>query len=397
MIYDDANRTLTQVRLDYDGANYVTFKTAMEYDGANRATRTINQGPDGDITTAADNLASTRWYDANGQVTQTQDPAGMQVVMAYDAFGQTTRQSEASETGGIGRITDRVYDRAGRLTRLTAYTDSSSASGGGGTGVQHTDYLYNKAGVITRATYPDDAVGDRGYVEFAFDGALRLTRQTDQKGLATDTVYDDMGRRLTVTRGSQVDSYTYTDWGALASAKRGTAANPDATSETTRLYDGLNRMTAETQEIEEDASPRTVSYDYDLAGNVLTLGYPGGTTIATSYDAGNRADILKKDASQIADYDYIGSRPQQVIFETGANDITQSHEYDGVAPDAFGPEPQRHGTGHLRLQLRCRLQHHDQDLRAPEFRGRGAERGLRLRQPAPADEHRVRPASKHAV
>ena len=68
----------------------------------------------------------------------------MQVVMAYDAFGQTTRQSEASETGGIGRITDRVYDRAGRLTRLTAYTDSS-----GGTGVQHTDYLYNKAGVMT--------------------------------------------------------------------------------------------------------------------------------------------------------------------------------------------------------------------------------------------------------
>ncbi len=98
------------------------------------------------------------------------------------------------------------------------------------------------------------------------------------------------------------------------------------------LYDGLNRMTAETQAIEEDASPRTVSYDYDLAGNVLTLGYPGGTTIATSYDAANRADIIKKDAAQIADYDYVGprKRPQQVIFETGANDITQSHEYDGI-------------------------------------------------------------------
>jgi len=78
----------------------------------------------------------------------------MQVAKDYDALGQVTRKEESAESGGIGRITDKRYDRGGRLTRLTAYTDDPGAAG---TITPHTDYAYNKAGVKTRAIYPDDS------------------------------------------------------------------------------------------------------------------------------------------------------------------------------------------------------------------------------------------------
>jgi hypothetical protein len=51
-----------------------------------------------------------------------------------------------------------------------------------------------------------------------------------------------------------------------------------------------------------------VDYTYDDAGNVITFGYPGGTTIATSFNANNPGDIIRKDGSQIVDYDYVGRR-----------------------------------------------------------------------------------------
>jgi hypothetical protein len=139
-----------------------------------------------------------------------------------------------------------------------------------------------------------------------------------------------MGRKLTVTKGTEVDSFTYTDWGAIASAKRGTSGNLDLVSEVTRSYNGLMRLTRESQAIEE-ATARHVDYTYDDGGNVLTLDYPGGTTIATTFDSNNRRDVISKDGSQIADYDYIGQRVDSLIFETGANDITQGHAYDGAA------------------------------------------------------------------
>jgi len=222
---------------------------------------------------------------------------------------------------------------AGRLTRLTAYTDSA-----GGVGVQYTDYRYSKAGVVTRVTYPDDTTHggpDRGFVAFFYDAALRLTRKRDQNTHDTDIVYDAMGRRLTVTKGTEVDAFTYTDWGAIDTAKRGTTGNPDLVSAVTRSYNGLMRLTRESQAIEEDAA-RHVDYDYDMAGNVLTLGYPvSGWDRRASFDALNRADEVKRDNARIADYDYLGpgGRVERLLYDptvSGEPDVVLSPAYDGM-------------------------------------------------------------------
>jgi len=219
-----------------------------------------------------------------------------------------------------------MHDRAGRLTRITGYT--SGTSGG-----QHTDYAYDKAGKMTRTTYPDDTSGgggDRGYVVNTFDVLGRVTRINHQDNTNTDLVYDSMSRPSAITKGTEVDTFGYTDWGAIATAERGTSANPDAISKVERSYDGLNRMTRESQSIREGAA-RHVDYAYDKSANVLTLTYPGGTIIATSYDALHRGDVVKKDGNQIADYGYVGPRNTSLTLETGTNDVTLSLAYDGAA------------------------------------------------------------------
>lgn len=141
----------------------------------------------------------------------------------------------------------------------------------------------------TRITYPDDNLGiDRGYVVYTYDTANRLTQINHQDNTNTNISYDAMGRRLIVTKGSEIDSYTYTVWGDIATAKRGTSGTPDQTSNVTRSYDGLMRLTREAQSIKQSAA-RHVDYAYDKAGNNLTLTYPSGIAIENTLDSLGRA------------------------------------------------------------------------------------------------------------
>ena len=193
------------------------------------------------------------------------------------------------------------------------------------TNAQNTDYAYNKASVQTRVTYPDDSPApgsSRGYVVYSYDAALRLTRINHQDDTNTDVVYDNMGRKLTLTKGDETDSFAYAATGQVTLAKRGLWIA------VLRSYDGLGRLTRETQQNGRD---RNVDYAYDKGGNVLTLTYPFSGAVQTTYDALGRALTVKRNGSQLAAYTYTGYRPKSQTFETGANDVTLSMTYDGAS------------------------------------------------------------------
>ena len=319
--YDNADRMMTLVRLDYDGANHVTFKSASEFDVANRVTKTIQQGPDGALG-GGDDLETIVWFDALGRGTLVQDPKGTQTARLYDALGRVTRKTE--DSAGIARYTDYNYDRASRLTRQTGYTSDA-------TGAQNTDYAYNKAGVMTRATYPDDTGGDRGYVTFIYDSALRLITKNDQENQDTIFVRDSMSRPRSVTRGSEIDTFSYTALGQLDTAQRGVSGNPDSVAKSQRYYNGLGRLTREAQAVKETTA-LTVDYLYYKVGSVTALYYPGGdVTISRTMTANNLANIISRNADQVADYDYVGQRIKTLTYETGNDDVSATRLYDGAA------------------------------------------------------------------
>ena len=319
--YDAAGRVVTRIRADDSaGGGTVDFTTAYHFDALNRATKTIGQGPDGDITATTDNPATTVWFDAAGRVTMIEDPKGTDTATYYDDLGRLTRKTE--DFGGNPRYTDYTYDRASRLTLQTGYRDGTSSP-------EPTAYAYNNAGVKTRVSYPDNE-GDRRHVEFFYDAAFRMISKVDQNAADTTIVYDSMGRPTSITRGTQIDTLTYTERGKPDTAQRGTSGDPDATSKSQRWYDGLGRLTREAQSI-GTAAAKNVDYDYDAAGNVVTLTYPGGTAIERLYDQGSRLTRVTRGGTRLADYDYFGYRVRFLTYETGANDVIGVHAYDGVA------------------------------------------------------------------
>ena len=110
-LYDNADQVITKLRLDYDevASAQITFTTAYEADSLGRVTRTIEQGPDGDIAATTDNLITAVGYDALGRVTQAQDPKGQKTAHTYDALGRQTRLTEAKDD--LDRYTDFAYNQ----------------------------------------------------------------------------------------------------------------------------------------------------------------------------------------------------------------------------------------------------------------------------------------------
>ena len=175
-------------------------------------------------------------------------------------------------------------------------------------------------------TYPDS-----GTVSFALDAAGRLTRKTDQAGDPTDLVYDAMGRALTRTKGSEIDVFEFDALGKITLVQRGVSGNLDSVAKAERFHNGLGRLTREAQAVKERTALNT-DYVYDKVGNTTALYYPGGAlTISRTVTPANLANVISRNGTQMADYDYVGGRVASLIYETGANDVTATRSYDGAA------------------------------------------------------------------
>jgi len=117
----------------------------------------------------------------------------------------------------------------------------------------------------------------------------------------------------------------------ITQPEKGTSAGGEQIARTDRLYDGLGYLTQESQQI-TGALTKSTDYKYDLAANVTALYYPAGdVTIARTLTAANQLNVVSRNGSQLADYDYVGHRVNRLIYETGANDVTFTPTYDGVA------------------------------------------------------------------
>ncbi len=71
------------------------------------------------------------------------------------------------------------------------------------------------------------------------------------------------------------------------------------------VYDNLNRLSSRSLLVSGDSTNYTVSYVYDLAGNLLNLAYPDGQgTLAYSYDPWYRVSSMTFGGSTVASFTY---------------------------------------------------------------------------------------------
>jgi RHS repeat-associated protein len=218
-------------------------QTTFQYDLMGRRTKTVLP------PTTPPNDSPTLTYDTLGRLRRVTNPNASYAETTYGGDGRRATFHDAGSHqatyhyDGFGRL-EAVEDSAGRVEY--AYDLMSHLTGLElvGTAFQ-VSFEHDAHGRVTGVTYPGDLSE-----AYTYDAAGRLWTRTDRKGVTTTYTYDGLGRltRKTYSGGPATPDvvYTYDAIGTVANANRGL----------------LTSVT--------DNAGETLSWDYDLAGQVLT-------------------------------------------------------------------------------------------------------------------------------
>ena len=306
--YDDAGRR-TKVRnasnqetlfgFDANGNQVSTTDalgrvTGYEYDDNNRRTRTIY----------ADNSFDLVAYDELGRVVSRVDQAGKTTQFSYDALGGLIKVKDA-----LNQETTYAYDELGQQL---SQTDANNHT---------TRFDYDRLGRRVKRVLPGGQ-----FETYSYDNAGNLRQRTDFNGHTTTFSYDSMRRLLSKTPDASLNqttvAFTYN-----VNGQRTTMT--DASGTTVYGYNLSDRLAS------KQTPFGTLSYTYDEAGNVQTVGSSNvnGTSINYSYDSLNRLASVKDNNlpslnGGVTNYNYdaVGNLQNYVY----PNAVTTTYNYNSL-------------------------------------------------------------------
>jgi RHS repeat-associated protein len=140
-------------------------------------------------------LVTTTTYDAMDRVTQVKDAVGNLFINRFDANGQlyqvTHQYLKPDSTFDVRNVVTRTFDGADRVSTET------DALGG------VTSYTYDPAGNVLSASDPENHT-----LRYQYDALNRRTAVTNGNGLTVSTAYDLAGHPISVTNGNGETSTT---------------------------------------------------------------------------------------------------------------------------------------------------------------------------------------------
>ena len=294
------------------------------------------------ITNALGHVVIITSYDAVGRPLTIRDPNGLITTLTYNFRGQVTSRNIG------GEVTNYAYDPAGQLSKATLPDGSflSMAYDGAQRLIGMTDTLGN------RIAYTLDALGNRtkeGVFDptgalaqahsHAFDALSKLAKGVGALNQTTIYAYDNNGNRTNVT--DPLNHGTKSVFDALNrlvqlfdANNQPTALGYDANERLTRVTDprsltttyNYNGLDDQTSQVSPDTG--TTSRTFDSAGNVATSTDARGSTTRYSYDALNR----------VARADYADGQAAQYQYDQGINGIgrlTSMTDSSGATTSAY--------------------------------------------------------------
>lgn len=264
----------------------------------------------------------------------TYDPAGK--LLSVDDRGAVTTY-EYDDLGHLTRITDplgnseqRAYDALGRLV------SSINAVG------EQVRYAYDLRGNLIEETSPSGYVTTYEIIEEAPPSSRTQRIERGPTGRVTTWRYDANGRliQVTITDGSVQQNYTL-DYNAIGLPLRiqkengrtisytydlrGNVTSTQVGNLTTRYaYDALGRITRVTE-----ADDSITSYTYDVLGNIATITRPDGHTLFYDYDANGRVATYTDALGRITHYTYDANGNLSDIEDEAGGRTTYSYDERG--------------------------------------------------------------------
>jgi len=299
--------------------------TETTFDTLGRATQ---------VRSTSDNSIVTNSYVGN-QVT-VMDQAGKKRRSVLDVLGRLARLDEPDGNGNLDvsgspvQPTNYTYDALGNLRRVQQ-------------GVQQRFYMFDSLSRMIRAKNPEQAAvpaisnitdpvssNSQWSVAYGYDANGNLTSRIDARNITTTYGHDKLNRNTTVrySDGVTKDIDRHYD-GAINGRGRFHYFNWDPNNNTrweTHLaideYDAMGRVKKHRQHFFTNgvAGPQfLVTRNYDLAGNVISQGYPSGRTVSYTYDTagrmngftGNLGDGATRTYSTSISYDEFGGIRQE--------------------------------------------------------------------------------------
>lgn len=210
-----------------------------------------------------------------------------QLTRTVDELGNQTLLERDPATGNALSITQVIGEVGGSDDLVTTYSYLPSGQVASMTDPlgRLTNHLYDSAGRLTRTTF---AVGtaDEAFSELEYDAAGNLTAVINELGHRTEYEFDELNRLIHTVdpdpdgpgpQTSQRRAYEYDGHGNLlqvSDALHGTVAYE---------YDGLHRRTRKT-----DALDQSWQYEYDDSGNLVRQTDRLGRVTRYQYDERNR-------------------------------------------------------------------------------------------------------------
>jgi len=301
--------------------------TEYTYDARNRRT-TLKERLD--VSTTMDTVY---FYGLRDQLTKVVDGNSDEKRVEHNE--QLWKTKDIAECGATDPTTEYTYDTDGRLVTYRAKNST--------TGDQDTLYTYDKLDrVVTTQWPPNPSTAEKTLQTFDKSGNRIST--TDPNGTVVVCAYDKNDRMTSQTNslGTNVVGATSLTFGFDGLGRMTSADTSEGGAYTTgidRTYNTLGKIQTEVQILDGYASGagRTISYVYDVKGNVLSKVYPvSGNTIHYSLDALDRVDKISRGNNEIVDYTWSGARmikkacpgSYDTFLYDGYGRLTDIHAFD---------------------------------------------------------------------
>ncbi len=327
-----------------DGENNLT---TYEYDGFDRLAKTrypvVTLGSDSSSSTDYEQLS----YDANGNVTQRRLRDGQLINYSFDNLDRVTLK----DLPGAEPDVSMTYDLPGKLTgasqsgnnmnfQYDALGRNTQASGPLGA----TTYSYDSGGRRTSMTYPTTGGATALTVNYDYDVtgnvmAIRENGAPSGVGVLATYGYDDLGRRINLTRGNgTVTSFAFDPVSRLSALAHDVGGTVNDLTIGSFTYNPASQIVGQSRSNDAYAwnGHYNISRSYGANGlnqltsaGATTLGYDGRGNLTASgsnvygYSSENLLNVGPAGAA-------LGYDPAMRLYQSVGGGATTRFGYDGA-------------------------------------------------------------------